>query len=440
LGIFQNDHRFHIQKELIMATSLKKTPLHGWHVANGANMADFGGYEMPLWYSSAKAEHLSVLTNAGMFDTTHMAVVMVSGAGAFDLLQHCFTKDLNACVGKDKGPIAAGRCVYGAFLNEKGEVLDDTIIGKLNASDFMVVVNAAMGGPVAGHLKANQGGLEVDVTDLSDQVGKIDIQGPLAAKILAPLLADAQAAFEKLVYFSFKGHFQAGAEAHNDIRLSDGTPILLSRTGYTGEFGFELFLSPDKVVDTWEALMASGKDQGLMSCGLAARDSLRGGAVLPLSHQDVGHWPFIHHPWDFALPFNDAGSGFTKEFIGDKALLAVASPEHTFTYIGKDLRKVSTSDPAVVFDADGNDIGTVLTCVTDMGIGRQGDRIYSIASPDAPAGFKPRGLCCGFIKVKTALEPGDVVELRDNRRKLKVTITEDVRPDRTARVSMSKML
>lgn len=424
-----------------MATELKTTPLHGWHTANGANMADFGGYEMPLWYSSAKAEHLTVLTNAGLFDTTHMAVVIVSGQGAFDLLQHCFTKDLNACIGRDKSPVSEGRCVYGAFLNNNGEVIDDTIICKLNATDFMVVVNAAMGGPVAEHLTANKGGLAVEVTDLSDQVGKIDLQGPLAAKILASLLEDPRTAFDKLVYFSFKGHFREGQQAPGQIRLTDGTPVMLSRTGYTGEFGFEIFLSPDKVVDTWEAILSAGKDHGLLTCGLAARDSLRGGAVLPLSHQDIGHWPFIHHPWEFALPFNDDGSGFTKTFIGDQALLAAStSPQYTLAFVGKDLRKVSISDPAVVYSTDGNELGTVLTCVTDMGIGRQEDRIFSIASPDAPSGFKPRGLCCGFIKINTALKPGDVVELRDNRRKLKVTIVEDVRPDRTARVSMAKMI
>jgi aminomethyltransferase len=109
----------------------KITPLHGRHTASGANMADFGGYEMPLWYSTAKMEHLTVLTNAGIFDTSHMAVVMVAGPEAYKLLQLCFTNDLAACTGKIKAPLPAGRCFYGAYLNQEGEVIDDIIIFQL---------------------------------------------------------------------------------------------------------------------------------------------------------------------------------------------------------------------------------------------------------------------------------------------------------------------
>jgi len=120
--------------------------------------------------------------------------------------------------------------------------------------------------------------------------------------------------------------------------------------------------------------------------------------------------------------------------------LNIEAPEYTYAFAGNDLRKVSTEDPAVVLDPDGNEIGRVLTCVTDMGIGRHEDRIYSITSPDKPEGFKPRGLCCGFIKVKSKLAPGEIVEIKDKRRKLKVTIVEDIRPDRTARRPMKEMV
>ena len=106
-----------------MQKKSKTTPLHDWHKARGANMADFGGYEMPLWYSTAKTEHLSVLTHAGLFDTSHMAVIMAAGPQAFDLLQLCFTNNLAACTGKNKAPLSPGRSVYGAYLNEKGEVM-----------------------------------------------------------------------------------------------------------------------------------------------------------------------------------------------------------------------------------------------------------------------------------------------------------------------------
>jgi len=424
----------------MMEKEIKKTPMHGWHVANDANMADFGGYEMPLWYSTARKEHLSVLINAGIFDTSHMALVLVKGPDAYELLQLCFTNNMDACIGKSKKPIFPGRCVYGAYLNEKGEVIDDTIIYLLEKNSYMVVVNAGMGGVVAELFNAHKGEREVEITDLTDRVGKIDVQGPMAAKVLGKALADPGAVFEKMPYFSFKGHFDGASALADAVRLTDGTPILLSRTGYTGEFGFEIFMEGKHAVKFWEMISDIGKDFGLIPCGLAARDSLRGGAVLPLSHQDIGHWPFIHHPWPFALPFNDDQTGFTKRFIGDDALLNIEAPEYTYAFAGNDLRKVSTEDPAVVLDPEGNEIGLVLTCVTDMGIGRHEDRIYSITSPDKPEGFKPRGLCCGFIKVKSKLAPGEIVEIKDKRRKLKVTIVEDIRPDRTARRPMKEMV
>ncbi len=423
-----------------MQKKRKITPLHGWHAAHGANMADFGGYEMPLWYSTAKKEHLSVLTNAGIFDTGHMAVVMLAGPEAYELLQLCFTNDLAACIGKSKKSLSPGRCVYGAYLNEKGEVIDDTIIYQLEESSYMVVVNAGMGDGVARHFTANKGDRRIEVIDLTDKVGKIDVQGPMAAKILAKVLADPNSVFKKIPYFSFKGHFNATSPLSDTVRLTDGAPILLSRTGYTGEFGFEIFVSPDHTVKLWEMILDAGSDFELVPCGLAARDSLRGGAVLPLSHQDIGPWPFINHPWHFALPFNDDQTAFTKPFIGDQALLNIEASEYTYPFAGSDFRKVSVEDPAVVLDSEGHEIGRVLTCVTDMGIGRHGDRIYSIASPNKPEEFKPKGLCCGFVKVKSKMAPGQIVEIKDNRRKLKVTIVDDIRPDRTARHPIAELL
>ena len=423
-----------------MQKERKITPLHGRHTAHGANMADFGGYEMPLWYSTAKKEHLSVLTNAGIFDTSHMAVVMVAGPEAYELLQLCFTNDLAACIGKSKKPLSPGRCVYGAYLNEKGEVIDDTIIYQLEENSYMAVVNAGMGDGVVRHLTANKGDRKIEITDLTDKVGKIDVQGPMAAKILAKVLADPDSVFKKIPYFSFKGHFNATSPLADTVRLTDGTPILLSRTGYTGEFGFEIFVSPDHTVKLWEMILDTGNDFELVPCGLAARDSLRGGAVLPLSHQDIGPWPFINHPWHFALPFNDDQTAFTKTFIGDQALLNIEASEYTYPFAGSDFRKVSVEDPAVVLDSEGHEIGRVLTCVTDMGIGRHGDRIYSIASPDKPEEFKPKGLCCGFVKVTSKMALGQIMDIKDNRRKLKATIVDDIRPDRTARRPIAEML
>ncbi|MCX5851791.1 MAG: aminomethyltransferase family protein [Deltaproteobacteria bacterium] len=420
---------------------IKKTPLNQWHRDHKANMAVFGGYGMPLWYpSGVKSEHCAAITHAGLFDTSHMAVILVSGTGACALLQRCFTRDLNACVGKDASPLFAGRCVYGIFLDAEGNTIDDAIVYRLSDDRFMIVVNAGMGATIAAHLRTYTGDMKTDITDMTDRVGKCDLQGPLAAKILSKVLAAPDAIFNQMPYFSFKGYFDAASALAETVKLADGTPLMLSRTGYTGEFGFELFTGPDAIVHVWEMLFEAGRDMGLIPCGLAARDSLRAGAVLPLSHQDIGHWPFIHNPWTFALPWNREKTGFTKTFAGAEALLKLKDAEITYPFVGSDLRKVSTHDKAAEVLYGNQVIGIVLTCATDMATGMADGRIYSIASPDAPSGFIPGGLCCGFIKVTRKLTPGDTVVLKDARRSIKVTITGDIRPHRTARNPLRQMI
>lgn len=388
---------------------------------------------MPLWYASgARSEHLAVITNAALFDTSHMAVLVIAGPDAFDLLQLCFTKDLAAWAGKEKTPLGPDKCAYGAYLNGRGEVIDDSIVYNIGPELYVSVVNCGMGGEVAAHLESHLDGRNAKVIDLTARVGKMDIQGPESAKILWKILKDPENVLGDMGYFCFKGHFDPESP-FSDILLSDGTAVLISRTGYTGEFGFELFMPPDRVVRVWKMILAAGEEFGVIPCGLAARDSLRAGAVLPLSHQDIGPWPFINNPWPFALPYNDDGTGFTKEFVGDTVLALKEKAEHTHGFVGYDPRKVSTGDSAVVLDSEGNEIGVVLTCVTELAIDRTGNRIVSVASPDKPAGFKPRGLCCGFVRVRAELFPGQMVELKDNRRKIKVQIASDIRPDRTAR-------
>jgi glycine cleavage system T protein (aminomethyltransferase) len=403
-------------------------------------MIAFSGWEMPLWYpSGAVAEHQIVITSAGVFDTSHMAVVTVQGPGSLELLQLCFTKDLNACLKKNTSPLMPGRCVYGAFLDERGWVIDDAIVYQIGPENYVTVVNAGMGAAISDHLKANAPGPEVRITDLTGKVGKIDLQGPMAAKVLMKILRHPQTILADMTYFSFKGHFDTKTETA-DTFLDDGTAVLLSRTGYTGEFGFEIFVDPNHLVKVWELILHAGQDYGLLACGLAARDSLRAGACLPLSHQDIGPWPFINHPWSFALPYNDNCTAFTKKFIGEVILAIREEAEHTYAFVGYDPRKVSIYDPAVVLDPDGNEIGIVLTCVSDMGIARYNGRIFSLASPDKPANFKPRGLSCGFVKVKVRLVAGQEVRLKDNRREINVTIADDVRPVRTARSPMQEMM
>ncbi len=416
------------------------TVLFARHQAAGANMGDFGGYRMPLWYPAGmRQEHRAVIRAAGLFDTSHMALITVAGPGARGMLQRTFTKDLDR-VGPADRPLAAGRCVYGAFCDSHGHLIDDTIVYRKGDEDYFVVVNAGMGPIVAAHLLGHADSSETAVVDMTGKIAKLDLQGPAAARILGRLLADPQTVFHRLAYFSFKGHFDSQHPDAGAVRLDDGTPLLLSRTGYTGEFGFEIFIAPEKAVMIWDRILDAGAEYGLLACGLAARDSLRSGAVLPLSHQDIGDWPFIHHPWSFALPYGPDGRTFTKDFVGAAALTqAAGKAAHTLAFVGRDQRKVSAGPQTRVLDPQGRPIGVVLTCATDTAIGWLEDTVMSIASPQQPAGFDPKGLSCGFIRVDSPLAPGTRLSLDDGRRCIEVVVVNEIRPDRTARRSMDRM-
>ena len=406
---------------------MKKTVLHGKHAALGANVAPFAGWEMPLWYKAgAIKEHLAVVKAAGVFDTSHMDVIFVSGANARAFLNYAYTKDI--------ARLGIGRCGYGAFLAENGNCIDDAIVYPLAEDRFAVVLNAGMAEPVCRHLETLPGRDGVSVSPVVPRLAKIDIQGPASVRLVANLLGGAaESVFEKFPYFSFKGEFDL---SRSDIRLDDGTPVLLSRTGYTGEVGFELFLPLDTAEAIWDRVLADGENMGVLPCGLAARDSLRTGAVLPLSHQDIGPWPFVNHPWPFALPLNEDGT-FGKDFFGREALHPETTP-HTLPFVGFDPRRVEPADAKVL--RDGAEIGGITTIVSDMAMGRVDGVAQSLSSPGIPENWSPRGLACGFVRVREKLAPGTAVVLKDARREITVEIAADIRPARTARKKLSSFL
>ena len=424
-----------------MGNEPKQTSLYPFHVANEAKTGNFGGYEMPLWYPSGpKKEHLAVIQQAGMFDTSHMAVLVLTGVDALSLLQHCFSKDLNACIGPAKAPLQIGKCVYGVFLNPQGHVIDDSLVYQIAEDHYALVVNAGMGAIIASHLAEQKGSWSVIIEDLTDTLGKIDVQGPAAAKIIRKVLKNPELVLEKLPYFNFKGYFESSAVPVCEVTLLNGTPILLSRTGYTGEFGFEIFVAGAETQTLWDLLNDAGQEYEMLCCGLAARDSLRAGAVLPLSHQDIGSWPFVNHPWPFSLPYKEDNSGFLKAFIGAEALLSQQDSDYTYAFAGFDPRKVVPGPDTLVVDESDETLGSVLTCATDMAIDRWEGQIVSIVSDDCPKDLKFRGLSCGFLKSKKQLAAGDIVYLTGNKRRFQVEIRADIRPARTARKAMKKML
>lgn len=414
----------------------KITVLHDFHKENGAQMDVFANYEMPLWYhSGARKEHLAVITKAGLFDTSYMGIVTLRGLGAKSLLQYCFTKDLDSCIGRDRGELAEGRCVYGLFLHEDGSVLDDAIVYRLQQQSYMVVVNAGKGGDVADHLLEHNRG-DVIVEDLTGQVGKMDIQGPQAGRILQKILNKPAEVLDGMVFFSFKGGLDK-SEAATKVTLTDSIELLVSRTGYTGEFGFELYMDANHLPRVWAQVLEAGEEFGAIPCGLASRDSLRTGAMLPLSQQDIGPWPFANNPWVFALPFAENQPGFSKVFHGSAALEKLKWEKHTLGFAGFDSRKIRTGEENFVLDMDGEKIGEVLTCTTDMAIDRKNDAICSIAQDKE---LIPKGLSCGFVLLDRSIPGGERVVLTDGKRDVPVEIRDEIRPNKTARKAMAVML
>lgn len=402
------------------------TLLTPWHLEHQAHMAPFGGYRMPLWYKTGPIqEHHAVLKAAGLFDTSHMAELLIEGPNAFELLQRTLTKDLRRCLAGH--PIEPGRATYGFILDDHGHVIDDAIVLMEERERFLLVVNAGMGNTVASHLLKWGEDLDVTVTDMTDRLSKLDLQGPASIAILQKVLKSPAKLKGPFPYFSFIGHYD---QTQKGVVSTLGFPILVSRTGYTGEIGFELFVRPCDFVKLWEQILEVGVEFGVIPCGLGARDSLRAGAVLPLSHQDIGNWPCVNHPWSFALPW--CNGKFSKSFVGDDALIeALPTADHTVAFLGENGRKVEGGAQVLL---NGESTGTVLTCATDMAIDLVDGKVISVTSPNAPEGFTPKGLACGFVKVKTALDPSTRLTLKDKRREITVTVVTDIRPNRSARI------
>lgn len=395
------------------------TTLHPRHAGLGAGMAVFAGWDMPLWYrAGAIREHLAVIRSAGLFDTGHMDVVRVEGPNARNFLNYAFTRDIAG--------LPPERAAYGAFLDRDGHAVDDALVYPLDDDRFGVVVNASMGPAVAAHLATLPDAEKLTVAPVSPRLAKLDLQGPASAAILRKILADADRVLDDFPYFSFKGDFDPARTA---LRLVDGAPLLLSRSGYTGELGFELFVPTENAPKIWDDILAAGGEYSILPCGLAARDSLRVGAVLPLSHRDIGDWPFVNHPWTFALPLDKAGN-FTKDFVG-RERLDPASADHTLPFVGFDQRRVDGREGVALLD--GEEIGRILSIVSDVAVDRLDGKVKSVASPGLPEGWTPRGLACGFVKVRRRLAAGTRIALKDGRREIRVEIVDDIRPDRSAR-------
>jgi aminomethyltransferase len=244
-------------------TQLRKTPLNAAHRASGAKMVAFGGWEMPVEYSGLIGEHLAVRKAAGLFDVSHMGELEVQGPGALAFLQRVTANDV--------GKLREGQAQYSALPLPNGAPVDDVIVYRRAPEHFLVVVNAGNQQKDWDWLQS-QSPTDCTLRDRSDEYALLALQGPGAQAILQPLTGIdlAQVAFY---------HFAEGEV--------DGAPVLVARTGYTGEDGFELFVAPDRAEALWGRLLQAGQTAGLVPAGLGARDTLRLEAKMCLYGNDL---------------------------------------------------------------------------------------------------------------------------------------------------------
>ncbi|HVR43109.1 MAG TPA: glycine cleavage system aminomethyltransferase GcvT [Thermoanaerobaculia bacterium] len=247
-------------------TPLKKTPLNALERELGGKMVDFGGWDLPVQFSGILEEHQAVRTRAGLFDVSHMGEVFVRGRQATELLQKLTCNDVSK--------LEDGRCQYNGLLYPTGGFVDDILIYRNAPDDYLIVVNAANAEKDYEWIADSAKGLEVFVENRSADFAQLALQGPEAEGILQPL-TDLDPA--SIRYYRF---------ARGRV---DGVEAIVSRTGYTGEDGFEIYVAPEEAPRLFRRLLEAGSEAGLLPCGLGARDTLRLEAKMALYGNDIDH-------------------------------------------------------------------------------------------------------------------------------------------------------
>jgi aminomethyltransferase len=329
------------------AAALRRTPLHDCHVELGARLVGFAGWEMPVQYAGVIEEHRAVRGAAGLFDVSHMGEVRVRGAGAEALLQRLTPNDV--------AQLAPGRAHYSGLLTERGTYVDDLLVYRLAGDDFLVVVNASntvsdlawlrswrehatAPGPGPGSGSGHPAPA-AEILDASDDYALLALQGPRALAILEPIASPGIAA---LRYYAFLRGEVAGV------------PAIISRTGYTGEDGFELYLAPERAPEVWRRLLAAGAPHGLQPAGLGARDTLRLEAAMALYGHEID---------DRTTPFEAGLSWVVKlgkgDFLGRGALVRQREQGVQRTLVGFTVegRGIARQGHAVL--SDGTAVGAV---------------------------------------------------------------------------------
>ena len=310
---------------------MKRTPLYGKHVALGGRMIDFGGWELPVQYQDIIKEHEQVRVAAGLFDVSHMGEIAVKGPEAQRFIQRMVTNDISGA--QDM------QAVYSPMCYEDGGVVDDLLIYRMGEEDYLLIVNAANTDKDYEWLCAHVSD-DVALNNVSDEYAQLAIQGPNAECILQRL---CDKPLEDIKFYRFR----------TDVRVA-GVSGIVSRTGYTGEDGFELYLPAEEAAGVWDALLEAGRDDGLVPAGLGARDTLRFEVALPL---------YGHELSDSISPL-EAGLGMfvrldKEEFIGKEALAAQKAAGLNRRVVGFEMTERGIPRAQLDVQRDGVSVGFV---------------------------------------------------------------------------------
>lgn len=321
----------------------RTTPLYGEHVALGAKLVSFGGFVMPLHYGSILEEHRAVRERAGLFDVSHMGEIEVSGPQAVQLVEELVTNRVSA--------LTVGQALYTPMCREDGTVIDDLLVYRLSPSSLVLVVNAANTARDLQWIGAQAERFpRARVRDISEATALLSVQGPRAAQIIRPLCDDDP---HGLAPFTFRRTRVAGAQT------------LVSRTGYTGEDGFELYADAPAAASLWRAILEAGRAQGLEPVGLGARDTLRFEARLALYGQELD---------DTTNPLEAGLKPFVKldkpGFVGREALLVVAERGPGRRLVGLELVEPGIARHGYpIFDGE-QEVGVVTSGMLSPTLGR----------------------------------------------------------------------
>lgn len=347
-------------------SELLETPLHGEHVALGGKMVPFAGFDMPVQYPHGiTKEHRAVRERVGLFDVSHMGEFRVTGPQALDLIQKVAVNDASR--------LEVGQAQYSALCQEDGGVLDDLLIYR-KAKEWMVVVNASNRDADLQWILKHAQGMDVTVEDQSDSIALLALQGPSSAQVAARL---TDYPLDEIGYYRF---------AEGNIA---GVPAILARTGYTGEDGFEFYVASRDAVTLWRALLAAGEADGIIPCGLGARDSLRLEVGYPLYGNDLStEYTALESGLGWIVKL-DKG-----DFVGRNALARQKEAGVTRRLVGMVLETRGFPRAGYpVVDDEGQEVGQVTSGVLSPTLGEGialGYVPVALAAPDSQLGVRIR--------------------------------------------------